>query len=135
MGKFNKHILERYSNCQSSVVVTCGSCFKSTAFPTPLPPRVAKPAKLDPLTTVQKQVVKAKKKQKGNPPAPVSNQPSKKQEKKQVILNNKQLSKVKKPCAAKQQFSKSQLKNISKSLSKNAPGKSSSLQSFLNSVK
>lgn len=134
-SKFNKHILERYSNCQSSVVITCGSCFKATAFSTPLPPRIAKPVKLNPPATAQKQDKKAKKKQKGNPPAAVSKQPSKKQEKKQTIQNNKQLSKVTKPSAAKQQFSKSQLKNISKSLTKNAPGKTSSLQSFLNSVK
>lgn len=136
LSLFDKHILERYTECQSSITVQCGSCFKPTAFPTPLPPKEAKPVAVKqnqhPSNNQQKKKSKKGKPSRAPNPTLKLQKGGKNQEKQQVL--SKQPSKVMKP-ATKQQFSKNQLKNITKNLKQNAAGKGSSLQSFLNSVK
>lgn len=130
LSSFNKHILERYSDRKASMLIKCGSCFKKTSFPTPLPPKEVKSVKQIPLSS-EKQKNKNCKKEKlvaiGN-----KNKPGKQKEK--LKRNNStKPAKVIKP-ATKQKFSQNQLKNISKTISKNSTGKGS-LLSFLNSVK
>ena len=138
LNLFNKHILERYSKCQSNVAVQCRTCFKQTSFPTPLPPREAKPIIVKEIPALSKNNQQNKKQKKGKLDCvlqkltPKSQKPSKKQDKQKIL--NKHPTKVTKP-SVKQQFSKNQLKSISKNLTQNASGKASSLQSFLNSVK
>lgn len=131
ISPFNKHILERYSENKSNLLIKCGSCFKQTAFPTPLPPKEVKSVKRILLPSDNQEKKKCKKKK----PAAVSNQnnPGKQQEKLQKSKTPTKPTKVTKP-GKKQKFSRNQMKNISKTISNNASVKGS-LQSFLSSVK
>jgi hypothetical protein len=128
---FNKHILERYSERKSNMLIKCGCCFKDTAFPTPLPPKEVKSVKQNSLSS-EKQKNKKSKKEKCIV-LDIKNKSGKQQEKLQRKSNSTKPTKLIKP-AKKQQFSRNQLKNISKTMSKNSTVKSS-LQSFLSSVK
>jgi hypothetical protein len=130
ISPFNKHILERYSENKSNLLIKCGSCFKQTAFPTPLPPKEVKSVKRILLPSDNQEKKKCKKKK---PAAFNQNNPSKQQEKLQKSKTPTKPTKVTKP-GKKQQFSRNQLKNISKTISTYASVKGS-LQSFLSSVK
>lgn len=132
ISSFNQHILERYSESKSNILIKCGNCFKQTAFPTPLPPKEAKAFKQQIPLSSEKQKNKNCKKEK-LVAADNKNKSGKQQEKLQRNKNSAKLAKVIKP-ATKQKFSQNQLKNISKAISKNSIAKGS-LQSFLNSVK
>ncbi|XP_057371003.1 uncharacterized protein LOC130691971 [Daphnia carinata] len=129
MNSFNKHILDRFLERKSNLIIRCNCCFKPTAFPTPLAPREPKPVKE---TTSQIAHVKNKNCKKDKPPVQHVN-PGKKHDKQQVSKNAVKACKVTK-ASTKQQFSRSQLKNLSKTLTKGSSTKSS-LQSFLSSVK
>ncbi|KAI9564109.1 hypothetical protein GHT06_007847 [Daphnia sinensis] len=129
INNFNKHILERFSERKSNLIIRCHCCLKPTAFPTPLPPREPKPEKK---LLSQKTNMENKNHKKDKPTIQHIN-PGKKQDKQQVNKNNMKACKVMKT-SSKQQFSKSHLKNLSKTLTKGSSAKSS-LQSFLSSVK
>ncbi len=130
ISPFNKHILDRYSENKSNLLIKCGNCFKQTAFPTPLPPKEVKSVKQIPLSSDSQKKKKCKKEK----PAAISNQTTgKQQEKLQKNKTPTKPTKLTKP-GKKQQFSRNQLKNISKTISNNASVKGS-LQSFLSSVK
>lgn len=138
LSKFDKHMLERYTECQSSLVIHCSSCLKKTVFPTPLPPKLPKQPKAAQSVkqdAAAKQETKGKKQKKSHPSRPVihSNKQAKNQAKQ--LNSKKQPNKLTKPPLNKKKFSKTQLKSISNSLSDTAKGKTSTLQSFLNSVK
>ena len=134
-GLFQKHILDRYSKSPSSITIKCGNCSKLTAFPAPLPPRESK-------KNIKLSISSSAENNHHNH----TNNQSKKQLAKQKRKENHQKvpsiqvpikgqSKVIKQPAAKKQISKTQLKNISKTLKQNPSKPTSSLQSFLNSVK
>uniref|UniRef100_A0A0P4XR03 Uncharacterized protein n=2 Tax=Daphnia magna TaxID=35525 RepID=A0A0P4XR03_9CRUS len=131
INNFNKHILERFSERKSNLIIRCHVCFKSTAFPTPLPPREPKPVKEMPS---QKITMKNKNGKKDKATVQHIN-PGKKQVKQQRSKNSVKACKAKvMKASTKQQFSRSQFKNLSKTLTKGSSAKSS-LLSFLSSVK
>lgn len=146
LNRFEQHMIERYTNNPSSLVITCETCSKKTSIPIAVPPKEDKRHLATPSTEKdlsKSHAKKAKKKEnkatnvqslptKKNPVLSLPSKSSKSTSEKAVTKpGKKNVVTIKKP-TWKQPFSKSQLKNISKNLKKTS---SSSLQAFLNSVK
>ena len=150
-GDIKKHILKRYNKNQSSILIQCLMCKKSTKIPTPLPLKIVKEKKVDTLPeppstqNIQNQPKKKKKKVKQNMSGlkiPQNPNPNFKNHSTNTDTSMKKTAEVKSipntskkvTATQKSTFSKAQMKNIAKSLKQVQPPKSS-LQAFLSSVR
>lgn len=131
LGLFKQHISQRFSESPSAISIKCGYCLKSTTFPAPLPPQEARKKPSVPILDQKQKEVPAK--LRGLQQKDQKVKQKHKHEKLPAIpaKNHGRITKA----PIKKQISKSQLKNISKSLKQNNSKPTSSLQSFLSSVK